>query len=382
MIKKQKIYNSCICLALISFSFFGSLSHIFSLALIILTYFSQRITIYKRQMSHKDKAMFWSLSGCFFLFFFFSILRADFASFLHSMSPMLPLPLIGTLIILHSKTDLRLSAKNIALFSQVSIFFLLIAYLLSSKLIGIQVIYHDFHASRLMLFSGNPIPFSYAVIGISVFCLADWQNSGNKSRIPAFLLFLTGAYFAGFLSGTRGTLLSLLIISPIIVFYLTNNFKLSVIFIATLALTGILLIQTNFMNFSEISYIRRVKNGLDTIIFLKNNDSSVYQRLEMWSAALKAIFDAPIIGYGVVDRFSALKPHLQSSKFEYTHPHNDILASLISGGVTGGIASVLSLMSTLLAALFAPQRSIEKFLLGLMIGLTTLITASVSTVFF
>ena len=136
------------------------------------------------------------------------------------------------------------------------------------------------------------------------------------------------------------------------------------------------------MNFSEISYIRRVKNGLDTIIFLKNNDSSVYQRLEMWSAALKAIFDAPIIGYGVVDRFSALKPHLQSSKFEYTHPHNDILASLISSGVTGGIASVLSLMSTLLAALFAPQRSIEKFLLGLMIGLTTLITASVSTVFF
>ena len=162
MIKKQKIYNSCICLALISFSFFGSLSHIFSLALIILTYFSQRITIYKRQMSHKDKAMFWSLSDAF-LFFFFSILRADFASFLHSMSPMLPTS-DWNAYNLHSKTDLRLSA--IALFRKF-LFFLLIAYLLSSKLIGIQVIYHDFHASRLMLFS--EIHLSYAVIAFQFF---------------------------------------------------------------------------------------------------------------------------------------------------------------------------------------------------------------------
>ena len=102
----------------------------------------------------------------------------------------------------------------------------------------------------------------------------------------------------------------------------------------------------------------------------------------MWSAAIKAVSDAPFFGYGITERFSALKPHLQGSFYEYTHPHNDTLASLIASGFLGGIAALISITSGFLAALITPNWNSAKVLLGLMVALVALVTANVSTVFF
>ena len=103
----------------------------------------------------------------------------------------------------------------------------------------------------------------------------------------------------------------------------------------------------------------------------------------MWSAAFKAFSEAPIFGQGITERFSALQPYLKNSEVHYyTHPHNDIIAGLISSGIVGGITVLFSLLSGLAVALTAPSWSSEKLYFGLMISCSAIITGNVSTILF
>ena len=194
---------------------------------------------------------------------------------------------------------------------------------------------------------------------------------------------MVGVVFSSFLSGTRGTLLSLLIISPLLFFYLCESIRLTLIVSLVSGLVAILFIQTDFTFFINNSYYNRLTNGLETLILSNSSDSSIYQRLQMWSASIKAISNVPTFGYGIENRFYAIKPYLPISfTSTYSHPHNDIIASIIAVGVLGGIAAFFSLVSGFLAAFLTPHWSIEKVLLSLMIAIPTLITANLSTVFF
>ena len=196
------------------------------------------------------------------------------------------------------------------------------------------------------------------------------------------MLFLTGAYFAGFLSGTRGTLLALLLSLPIIIFYLLEKSMPRSLFIIISTLVIFFIFQTNFNSSFVGSYIHRIKDGLDTVILLENRDGSIWQRLDMWSAAINAFSEAPILGHGIAERFAALKPYLKDSNILYTHPHNDIFAGLISSGVIGGVAVLASLMSGVIAAILAPNRNATKLYLALMLLCSTIVTANVSTILF
>ena len=326
--------------------------------------------------------LFLILSSSFFLFVFTSLFRSNLAELYYSLSPMLPIPLIGILLIFHNRTDLKLSSKKLSKFAQISIFFSLIVYFLLKVFASQDSVLHSFHSGRLMLFSGNPIPFSFCMLGVSIFCLADWKHSNKKNKLIAFLLFVIGIYFAGFLSGTRGTLFAMALIAPIIIFYLSSGFKISLFIIFSSTLLAILLLLASSEFNLEYAYLNRIKNGLATMTLLENRDSSIWQRLDMWSAGIKAFVEAPIFGYGVTERFMATKQHLNNQEINYTHPHNDVIAGFISSGVLGGISVLISLMSGLLASILAPNRNTTKLYLALMLSCSTLVTGNVSTVLF
>ena len=367
---------------LISFGFFGSLSHLFSLTLITVMCVEYIRSDKEDKNNYRVSLFYLALSGCFFLFFLTSLFRTDFRLLLYSLGPMLPIPIIGMLLIFHNGTKFKITSKKLSQFSQISIFFLSGIYVLLKIFSASDNSLHGFHTGRLTLFSGNPIPFSFCVLGLSIFCLADWRHSNKKNKLIAFLLFLFGAYGAGFLSGTRGTLLALLLISPIIIFHLIEKSMLRLLFIIISALVIFFIFQANFDNSLVGSYTNRIKNGLETLLLLEDRDNSIWQRLDMWSAAINAFSKAPIFGHGIAERFAALKPYLKDSNIQYTHPHNDIFAGLISNGVTGGIAVLASLMSGFAAAISAPNRSSTKLYFGLMISCLAMVTGSVSTVLF
>ena len=379
---KQNSYNLLILFILVSFSFFGSLSHLFSLALIILMSVWYMRSFNQNTKDFSRAILFLILSSSFFLFVFTSLFRSNLAELYYSLSPMLPIPLIGILLIFHNRTDLKLSSKKLSKFAQISIFFSLIVYFLLKVFAGQDSVLHSFHSGRLMLFSGNPIPFSFCMLGVSIFCLADWKHSNKKNKLIAFLLFVIGIYFAGFLSGTRGTLFAMALIAPIIIFYLSSEFKITLFIIFSSTLLAILLLLASSEFNLEYAYLNRIKNGLATMTLLENRDSSIWQRLDMWSAGIKAFVEAPIFGYGVTERFMATKQHLNNQEINYTHPHNDVIAGFISSGVLGGISVLISLMSGLLASILAPNRNTTKLYLALMLSCSTLVTGNVSTVLF
>ena len=382
MMTKQNTYNFLIFFTLVSFGTFGSLSHVFCFVLIISSFVIHIKSNKKNAISSQAMVLFFTLSGCFFLFVLGSLFRNDLGSILNGLSPMFPIPLIGVLVIFHNSANVKLSSKQVSQFSQFSVLFSLLTYILLLVFSGQDTYYDKSLDGGLTLFSGNPIPFSFAMMGVSLFCLADWKNSKTKSKVIAFSCFFIGAYFAGISSGTRGTLLSFIIITPIIIYYLSSRLVLTILLSSILGLTGFLLIYLGTISNLEYAYFGQIKNGLETLVLIDDVEYSTWHRLKMWSAAIKAISNAPLFGYGVTEKVNALKPFLKDTLDTVSHPHNDIFAGIISVGFIGGLAAIVSLFSSLLASLLTPNRSSQKVLFSLMILIPTLITGGVSTVFF
>lgn len=383
MTKNKNFIEFLILLTLISFGFFGSLSHLFTAILILISCINFCKSYYETSVEYLSKALFLALTGCFFILCVTSLLHMKLNLFIKSISPMLPIPIIALLVVLQSRSNFKISSKKIANFSQISVVFSLLVYLAISKYFGPETFLYQFHSDRLSLFSGNPIPFSFSMLGLSIFCLLNWRNSNKKDKLLAIICFSIGIYMAGFQSGTRSTLLAFIIIVPALIFYVAKTQRHAFVLIAlTLSLCSIFcLFYVNGILTS--SYFDRIENGLKTLLLLKNNDGSVSSRLEMWTAALKAISEAPVLGYDISKRFDAIVPHLPIEfKNVYTHPHNDVLASTIVGGFAAGLAAVVCLISGLLAAILSHNGSTEKLYFGVMISCSVLVTANISTVFF
>ena len=103
----------------------------------------------------------------------------------------------------------------------------------------------------------------------------------------------------------------------------------------------------------------------------------------MWYASLIAISESPLLGYGINDRFDAITPHLpQTFKLSFTHPHNDILAATISGGILTGIFAFLALSSPIWAWVLSNPRNSETFFLSITLTCCLFTTANLNTVFF
>lgn len=163
---------------------------------------------------------------------------------------------------------------------------------------------------------------------------------------------------------------------------MSGNLKTTLLIVFSAALFFIFLIRVNPATILEEAYFNRITNGLETLILFENRDGSIWQRLDMWSAGLQAFFKAPPFGYGISERFIALKPYLKNSEINYTHPHNDIIAGLVSSGVFGGFAVLISLMSGVIGAVLAPKQSSTKLYFALVISSSAIVTGSVSTVLF
>ena len=120
---KENTYNALILLTLISFGFFGSLSHLFSLALIILMLVDYTKSDKKNDSNYKSILILCILSGCFFLFFVTSLFHNDLRVLLTALSPMLPIPFIGLLIFFIKEVILKLPQKSFHTFHKSQYYF-------------------------------------------------------------------------------------------------------------------------------------------------------------------------------------------------------------------------------------------------------------------
>ena len=295
---------------------------------------------------------------------------------------MLPLPIIGLMILFQFDDKLRISAAQLALFAKVSVFIAFFLYFLLAQVIGDQFGLGKHFIGRLELFSGNPIPFSAAIFGVTIFCFSNWPNATNLEKFSTLLCCVLGIYLAGLLSGTRGTFLAIILSGPIFLWLVFRSWLLAILIVFLISLLGVLL-QLSGLKIIDIHYLERIIKGSKTLVTSDTSDTGIIKRLTLWNASILTIIENPFFGYDVSNRFTALKPNLPNSlRKVFTHPHNDIFASMISVGLVGGFLSIICLFSPIWAAVFSKERKPTKLVIGSAITITILTTANVNTVFF
>ena len=380
---KESTFNILILLSLISFGILGSASHVFNLAIILLMVFYFLISKSDYSINVSSKKLYLALSSVFFIFTIRSIFEDDTWVSILSLSPMLPIPLIGLMILLSHSKGFSISAQKLEKYAKIAIITTFFVYIIFSQMVAFQLgITKQFLFGRLEIFSGNPIPFSTAVFGITVFCFSNWGYSKVRDKLIALTCVFIGFWLAGMASGTKGTFLAIIISLPILIWLIArSHYVLLLILFFTCILFWLL--TTNRVIIDESYYGGIIRNKIDHFLYEITTGNSIRLRLEMWSASISTIRDNFFWGHDVSNRFIALTKHLpETFKNKFTHPHNDIFASIIGAGLIGGVLSIVSLLSPVWASLLSKNNAKEKLFLGILVTFGIFITANVNTIFF
>ena len=377
MSQREFTFNILIFLSIISFGIVGSLSHIFNLSIIILLSLHFLTLKEKLEFKLEAKILFFSLCSIFFLLLIRSFFHSDIGASIKSLSPILPVPIIGLLLLFPLDDRFRISPGTLSIFSQITLVVVFVIFIISNKGINKHFL------QQVELFSGNPIPFSVCIFGISIFCLCDWQIASFRNKIIKAICVLLGFYLAGYLSGTRGTLVSIIICSPIIFCFLFYSNRIRILLLVILLVCLVSVWHGHSQKLFIDPYYGHVFEGIQSFLSNRTNDNSVAIKIELWTASVKAIKDSILFGYDVSNRFSAIVPNLPvGTKYSLTHPHNDIFASILSVGIIGGIFSITCLISPVIAAMLSTEQKITKLFLATCSTIVIFVTANLNTVLF
>ena len=382
MSTKAVVFNSLILLSLICFGISGSLSHIFNLGLVLFLTWNYFKSHNEFLIEPAAKKLFLLLCSIFFIFVVRGVFHSGPWASIEALSPMVSIPIIGLMILFTPNNGLSISAREVEKYAKISIAITFFVYIIFSLSLALKFGVTQNFLGRLEMFSGNPIPFSTVVFGVSIFCISNWRYSKIFEKIFAIACLLIGLWLAGVSSGTRGTLLVVVISIPILLCMMTRSLILGLLI--TLGTLGVFwIVQSNGVIIIETGYITRLSNGLNTLINKGGSDISIQLRTEMWSSSLSKIRENYWYGYDISNRFTALSKNLpEAFKNKFSHPHNDIFASTIGAGFIGGILSIFSLLSPIWAALLSNDNLKQRLFLGILVNLGILVTANVNTVFF
>ena len=391
MISKKTTFNGLILLSMVSFGFFGSLSHLFNFFLLVFLFYCFQTTDKQLIKDRSHLALFVLLTSVFFFLLLRGVFSHGFFSSANSLSPMVAIPILGMLIVLQPKTKLYISTTELARGAQISVIFSFLIYVLlysssgylSAKFSSLELFFYEDIFDRLALFSGNSIPFSTTSIGLSIMCLTNWKYSKARERAFTLVCFSLGIYLSVFQSGTRGTMLATIICFPFIIWHLRKS--LVFLFSSIAALISFATI-TFFLLKIGLIHNRGIERAYEILSLISNGnnyDPSTLQRLILWKASISSVFEAPYLGHGIAERFTALSKNLPANfNHVFTHPHNDIFACIIGGGLFAGLLGLASLLSPFLIVFFRKETNDTQLFLGITLTITIFVTASVNTVFF
>ncbi len=191
---------------------------------------------------------------------------------------------------------------------------------------------------------GNPIYLgSFALIPmfISLFFAFQSENTASKSGyfVLAFVFFL-----AGFLSGTRGALLGLLVgsfISAVVYLVMCKNRQVKIIGLGVV-LTALVVAGLLFSVSSRLP----VGSVARRIFDLKGVNSDA--RILQWQVALKGYKDRPLLGTGPENYYIIANEYYNPEIYKFDRswfdkPHNYIIEILVTNGIIGLIPYLLML---------------------------------------
>ena len=343
---RQYSYTVIISFAFASFGFFGSLGLLFLLLLVATVIIFDSKAIFTKSPSRDVLLLYFGLTTVFFWQLARGMYETPWVEVSFAVSPALPIAIVGLLLILTSQVGFYLQRTTISNFASTGILVVYLIYI-------ILQLFPEGHAfteialenQRLSLLTGNPIPFSTIVGGLSLMALLGWHSRNKIGKVNAIVIALCGVYAATVLSGSRGATIGFIFVSPIVLYNLSRSYQLSIGYFLLLIIaiaTACILVQLGALN---SALIERILKGVETFFSNNNLDSSNFIRMNIWEASWKAILEKPLFGHGVSRRYSAITPFLPEfmKEMKFTHAHNDILSSGVAGGILGLISAAVSL---------------------------------------
>ncbi|MFZ2102392.1 MAG: O-antigen ligase family protein [Oricola sp.] len=228
-------------------------------------------------------------------------------------------------------------------------------------------------SNRAEAFCGNPNIFAVMSAVFGSIGALNMMAPCNRRRWLGVLSFFAMLFCVG-LSERRALWLAIPVLTAIIIWAVANavpkrTFRRGAIaIVAFFILAGALGAGQIAQRFGLLS------EDLSKIETLGIYDSSTGRRILMLKGGWEAVKEAPIAGYGIVERMNALRAHLPPDTWSlvgYTHPHNGFLAALLDAGVFGLVSLVALLSAPVLIAATAPRDHLWRLRLAVGMILTT-----------
>lgn len=343
---RQYSYTIIIAFAFASFGFFGTLGLFFLLLLFVAVIVLDFRALFTKIPSHDVLLLYFGLTTVFFWQLARGMYDTPWTEVSFAISPVFPIAIVGLLLIFTSQVSFYLKRTTVSICASTGILMVYVTY------IALQL-FPDGHTfteiapkdQRLSLLTGNPIPFSTIVGGLSLMTLLGWHSRNKIGKVTMITIAFLGAYAATVWSGSRGATIGCVLVSPIILYNLSRSFKLTIGYFLTLIImltTMCILVQVGTL---DSGVIDRILKGAITLFTDTNLDSSNFMRINMWVASWTAILEKPLFGHGISERYLAITPYLPEimKEMKFTHAHNDILSSGVAGGILGLFCAVISL---------------------------------------
>ncbi len=382
---RSSFYTALIGLAISVYGFFGSLGHLMAILLVVSFLVLDSRKIYSEKLNKEALWLYWGLTSVLFVGVLRSVATTAVDDLLHAVGPMFPIAFVGLIVVFGSKTGFHIPPLKVSTFACVGIIGVYLVFCILFSLPDTLEIKQIALRSneRISLLTGNPIPFSVIVGGLSLYTLLGWHDRSFVGRVTTLCIAVLGIYAATIWAGSRGATLGIAASSPFIVLHLTQSKRWSITYIIVASLLACSLIFAQYVGVLNVTILDRITSGIETVFTGQNIDSSNYLRMHMWMSSLAVIVDAPIWGHGLTERFHAIQPHLPDGmNISFSHSHNDILGSGVIGGM---IVLVLALVSFIVLPLYvlskAPSSLDQKYLAFSLTPLI-LVIANSNTIYF
>lgn len=198
--------------------------------------------------------------------------------------------------------------------------------------------------------AGNSYPFAMAALIGGTFAALALPPRHPFSIMGMIAFFL--AVIAVLLSESRAVMACLPFVLLIVAW--RHHWRFGSLVTGRAALAMLAVAAVALLPFTSVVSTRIELVSVELNRYYAENDttSSMGKRMAMWKGGWSLALDAPVLGYGIQNRATAMTESLRrtsaSELFKLGHFHNFILTAMIDGG----IVVVLGLFATLLAPLY------------------------------
>jgi O-antigen ligase len=226
--------------------------------------------------------------------------------------------------------------------------------LLTSVKIGLivtgLVVFFQYYSLGVNRTSGmfNANIFGDIVVVFLYLSIVNFVREGHKDK----LLSIVSSFFAVFsviLSGNRGSVILLLVLGFVYLYFVIKKYFSNNLRVKTLLSVLFLILSVTILNQAK------VKSGLSRAYDTVENWTSGNQvltssgiRLALWKASFDVFQDYPVfgVGYRNTNRVVAnyVDPSIASVLKRYSHLHNEYITNLISAGLLGLFSLMLLLL--------------------------------------